>query len=356
MKTNRRAMTLVELCVVLSVLVLLVGVVVPMLGAARQTMRGMSSAQKLMLIGQGGMMYAGDNNGKLFSYSWRRGESYLMPDGRIKIPVDDQQAAALQNQEILQRRTGRVDGIYKIRSAGSRLPHRRFAHLVLMDYLAEPFPSDLFIDPSDVNQQVWSANPLEYNSGSGVPYADGYQPGYDDDPNWASIEVRQRWAFGSSYQVVPDAWQPNGNGRYIPVADTPHLFQISGFPSDGWLSQGRQITDVLHNANKVWMYEEFDRDRADPLYFGYDDAQCEKLMFDGSVNNWASGIAAPSMVPERGLMHWRQTYVPLDTFPIPVGGLGDQSLVSQRYRWTYGGLSGINYGAFSFGASASPRD
>ena len=40
--------------------------------------------------------------------------------------------------------------------------------------------------------------------------------------------------------------------------------------------------------------------------------------------------------------------VPLDRFPVPVGGLGDQTLVSQRFRWTYGGLKGINYGAFSF--------
>ncbi len=350
-------MTLLELCTVIAVLVLLGLVIVPMLGAARLQMRGTSSAQKLMMIGQGGMMYAQDNANRLFSYTWRAGESYMLPTGQVRIANDDQGAAANQNQEILMRRTGRIDGAFKIQNASARLPQRRFAHLVLMDYLDAPFPSDMFIDPSDTNQQVWSANPLEYGSGSGVPYADGYQPGYDDDPNWASNPVRQRWAFGSSYQVVPDAWQSDRPGqRYIPVADTPHLFFLSGFPFDGFLSNGRKITDVLHNANKVWMYEEFDRDRAQPLYFGYDEAQSEKLMFDGSVNNWASGIAAPSVVPEEGIFHWRQTYVPLDTFPVPVGGLGDSTLVSQRYRWTYGGLAGINYGPFSFDRSAQPLD
>ena len=54
------------------------------------------------------------------------------------------------------------------------------------------------------------------------------------------------------------------------------------------------------------------------------------------------------MVPEYGVFHWQQAYVPLDKFPVPIGGLGDNSLVSQRFRWTFGGLSGINYGAFSF--------
>ncbi len=170
--------------------------------------------------------------------------------------------------------------------------------------------------------------------------------------DWTENAIRQRWAFGSSYQVVPDAWQSNGppSPRYIPVATTPHLFQSDiGIE----LAEGRRITDVLHHANKVWMFEEFDRDRADPLYFGCDDARCEKLMFDGSVNIWASGAAAPSMVPEQGLFHWKQV-VPLDTFPLPVGGLGDDTLVSQRYRWTYGGLSGINYGAFSGNESQWP--
>ena len=257
------------------------------------------------------------------------------------------------------RRTGRIDGVFKIRNANARLPQRRFTHLVLMDYLGEPFPSDLFIDPNDANQLVWSANPLDYGPDSHVPYANGAQPGYDDDANWAITSVRQRWAFGSSYQVVPDAWQPDwpNSPRYIPVENTPHLLQVSSFPNTpGWLSNGRKITDVLHNANRVWMYEEFDRDRANPLYFGYDEAQSEKLMFDGSVNNWASGIAAPSVVPEHGIYHWQQKYVPLDTFPLPTGGLGDSTLVSQRYRWTYAGLAGINYGPFSFERSASGRD
>ena len=347
MMKKRSGFSLGECTILVVVVGLLIAILMPMLGASRMQMRAQTSAEKLMTIGQAGMMYANDNEGRLFSYTWRAGEVYTLPTGRQKIYSDDTGAADGQSQYILMRNTGRVNGQYKIQSNAFRIPHRRFTHLVLMDYMNQPFGSDLFIDPSDGKQQVWKDNPLDYGSGSRVPYADGVPAGYDTDPNWSINPVRQRWAFGSSYQVVPDAWQPDRGNRYIPVQDTPHLFQLGGFGELN-LSEGRRLRSVLHNANKVWMYEEFDRDRTQHLYFGYDHAKVEKLMFDGSVNNWESGRAAPSVVIERGYMPWEQKYVPLDRFPVPVGGLGDDTLLSQRWRWTFGGLSGVNYGAFSF--------
>jgi len=346
MKTVHRGFSLVEGLVVVVVVGMLIAILMPMLGASKMRMRAQTSAEKLMTIGQAGMMYANDNEGRLFSYNWRADEFYTLPTGRTKVYNTDADAANGQNQEILMRNTGRVNGIYKILSNTARIPHRRFTHLVLMDYMNQPFGSDLFIDPSDGKQQFWNDNPLDYSQGSSVPYANSTPEGHDDDPNWSQSSVRQRWAFGSSYQVVPDAWQPDSGSRYLPIAETPHLFSSAGFPLP--LSEGRRLTSVLHNANKVWMYEEFDRDRMQHLYFGYDQAKVEKLMFDGSVNNWESGRAAPSVVPEYGIFHWQQAYVPLDRFPVPVGGLGDSTEISQRWRWTFGGLSGINYGAFSF--------
>ncbi|MHA7813438.1 MAG: hypothetical protein ACX94C_08610 [Phycisphaerales bacterium] len=349
MVSQRRGAFALGECVVLVVVVgLLLAIVVPMFSAARMKMRGQTSAQKLMAIGQGGMMYAADNKDRLFGYNWRGGETYTMPNGRQVRGIDDAEASANQNQEILHRRTGRISGQYKILAFRGRLPQRRYSHLVLQDYLNEPIGSDRFIDPNDVKQQQWKDNPLEYNSGSGVPYADGIPAGYDEDLGWASVAIRQRWAFGSSYQVVPDAWQQEFGARYIPVETTPHLLTQSDSSWQIPLADGRRLTSVLHTANKVWMHEEFDREKAHPLYFGYDDAETEKLMFDGSVNSWASGIAAPSVVPEYGIFHWKQAYVPLDQFPVPVGGLGDSTEVSQRFRWTFGGLTGINYGPFSF--------
>jgi len=57
-------------------------------------------------MNSGGANYAADNRDRIFSYTWRAGEAYILPDGQTKNPTTDQQASAYQNQEILQRVTG----------------------------------------------------------------------------------------------------------------------------------------------------------------------------------------------------------------------------------------------------------
>jgi competence protein ComGC len=339
---HRRGFSLIECGALVLVLSMIGMTMAPTMQQVRSSMRGAGSAANLMQIGQGAGAYGFSNQGRLFSYSWRAGDSYIMPDGRVKNPSSDLQAAAFQNQEILMRQTGRLTGQFKIQNFSARIPHRRSTHLVLMDYMNEPFGSDLFIDPSDANQQQWKDNPLDYFSGSSVPYADGIPDGYDSDSNWTISAVRQRWAFASSYQVVPSAWQFDfPNARFIPVASTPHLFQ-GGNGID--LHTGRNISEVAYPSQKVWMFEEFDREQAGSPYFAYPQAQSEKLMFDLSVNSWASGDANSAVVPEYGMFPWKQTYVPLDTFPVPIGGLGDARKVNQRFRWTFRGLLGFDYG------------
>jgi len=341
---NRRGFSMVECAAVVLVLSMIGMTMGPTLRQVRGQMRGAGSTANLMSIGQGAAAYGFFNQGNLFSYSWRAGETYVMPWGGTRTPGSDQQAAAYQSTEILMRRTGRIFGMTKIRTFSSRLPHRRYNHLVLVDFLNEPLESTRFIDPADANQLNWSANPLAYQEdGSGFPYADGQPPasGYDTDGNWPLPAVVQRWAFATSYQNVPDSWNGGLAGnRYLPVSDSPHLFTGSSSVPLG----RRTIDEVAFPSQKVWMFEEFDREQAPVPYFAYNHARAEKLMFDGSVNSWASGDANPSVVIEYGLQPWKQTYKPLDTFPVPMGGLGDPTLVNQRYRWTFRGLAGVDYG------------
>ncbi len=342
--TNRAGTTLVELLITVVVLITLSLIIAPALGTMRAGSNNEVSRANLMQIGQGRDAYAMNNGDRIFSYTWRAGEAYILPDGRTKIAASDQEAAANQNTEILMRRTGRISGIYKIRTAFNRLPHRRFTHLVLLDDLAgdddQAFVNPIGIDPGDQNQLVWSERPLEYLQGSGVPYAAGSNAGYDDDPNWSGVENKQRWAFGSSYQAVPFAWQGDGpDNVYIPIASTPHLFSSQGSPELG----RRLMSEVAFPAQKVHMHEEFDREQKRYPYFAYDHAAVEKLMFDGSVNGQISGEANSSVNPAQPGREWMQRYVPLDAFPIPLGGFNDSTLLNMRFRWTEGGLQGIDY-------------
>ncbi len=345
MKTRKHGFTLLETAAVLGAVTVLLGVTAPAVRQARVMGRGTASSARLLQIGQGSAMYGADHGGQLFTYTWRPGQEYLLPDGLTKVPNSQEDAAAWQNVEILMRRTGRISGPDKILMMSGRLPHRRLTHLVLMDYMNLPFPSELFADPADANLLQWQANPLDISAANNIPYAVGNPgAGYDSSSGWTDAAVRQRWAYGSSYQRTITAWAPDGiaGPAPSPVPTTPHLTMMpSGVP----LADGRNYAEVAFPSAKVHMFEEFDREQAGSPYFAYDHARPEKLMFDGSVNDRPSGEAGPSWNPSMGKVEWRQAYVPLHTFPIPLSGLGETTPLSQRYRWTVGGLKGIDYGA-----------
>jgi type II secretory pathway pseudopilin PulG len=353
---RRRAMSIVETLVCVVVVATLTMTMLPALASIRDNSLNELSKANLMAIGQGRDQYAMENKDRIFTYTWRAGEAYTMPDGRSIISNTDQDAAARQIEEILKRRTGRITGQTKINYYSGRLPHRRYSHLILLDGMSdtdESFNSSvLFIDPADENLLTWHERPLEYRQGSGVPYAEGVPQGYDDGNggDWADLPLLQRWPFGSSYQIVPHAWMGDGSENvYIPVSDSPHLFRAVSLPILG----RRFMSEVAFPSMKVHIHEEFDYEQARYPYFAYDHARPEKLMFDGSINSLPSGDANDSVSPEDYDLNnpqdpsfypvWTQRYVPLDTFPIPLGGFNDPIELNMRYRWTLFGLQGVDY-------------
>tara|TARA_R110000744_G_scaffold283941_1_gene395287 strand:- start:152 stop:1243 length:1092 start_codon:yes stop_codon:yes gene_type:complete len=344
----RSGFSLVELIAVLVMAASVTSVLGPAMGRMRTQMRGVTSEGNLASIGQVGAMYGVDNEDRIFTYTWRGDVEFMnLRDGRYYLPDTDLEAAGWQAQNILQRATGRLNGVGRILAPYDHLVHRRWSHLVLADYLGGNVTDPMWADPSDQNLLNWQLNPLEYlEDDNSIPYSDGFPDprGYDDNGVWLSARIKQLWSFGSSYQVVPHAWQQDFGNQYIPVIETPHLFQ--SISSSVPLGE-RRFHEVRFPSAKVHMFEEFDREQEGLPYFAYDHARPAKLMFDGSINTAMSGLAQSSVSPEDYLVGdkivWEQTYVPFETFPIPLGGLGDQTLLNQRFRWTLGGLRGVNY-------------
>ena len=345
---KRRGFSLVELVSVLVAVASVGAMLGPSVGKMRGQMRGVSSEGNLHTIGQVGAMYALDHEDRIFSFTWQGGEEYLLlHNGQTRTMSDDQEAAARQVQNILQRATGRIGGETRIDFPRQRLMYRRYSHLVLADYMGGNVTDPLWADPADINLLGWQLDPLEYlEVENSLPYGQGLpeEAGYDTDLNWLPLNITQLWSFGSSYQVVPHAWQQDFGIQYAPIGDTPHFYTANG---DTLELGERRFHEVRFSSAKVHMFEEFDRELAGEPYFAYDHARPAKLMFDGSINTAMSGMAASSVSPGDYLngdkFVWEQTYVPLDTFPLPLGGLGDLTDLNMRYRWTLGGLTGVDY-------------
>lgn len=345
LRHHPRGFSLIELCVTIVIIASMALTLAPALAQVRTQSRTKSSAANLMAIGQGRDMYAKDSKDRIYTYTWLAGVPYLMPDGTIRTSSTDTDAASRQNQEIIMRRTGRINGTTKILTFSGRIPHRRFSHLILMDYLAgdddSKFAGPLFADPEDQDLLNWQERPLDYRvAGSGWPFANGLPAGSDQDPNWTQQFVLQRWPFTSSYFSTPFAWQGDGpHDVYVPISSTTHLFSASGSPD----LSGRYMNQVRFPSKKVNLFEEFDRQQKRFPYFAYDHAQPEKLMFDGSINTQVSGEAQSSVSPSNPTQVWTQRYVPLDVFPIPIDGVGSTQLLNMRYMWTKDGLQGYDY-------------
>ncbi|MBL4590437.1 MAG: hypothetical protein JKY96_00610 [Phycisphaerales bacterium] len=360
----KRGFTLVDLAAVLAVSISIAALAGPTMRSAQLHAKQSVSVLNLGRIGALSGMYALDNGGRIPTYTWRgpgkSGErvQYTLPNGRVKTMTNDQNAASWQNTAIIMGATGRFEGPFKVLNMTNRLSHRRFVHLVLWDYMGPQRDISLFADPSDRNLVGWQNNPLDYAfSGSGLPYSEGSPPaGYESDSSMSTGNMRMRWAFASSYMSTTSAYlEAVPNGAFLPIASTPHLFVGNPAAGRDQLHNGRFVQEVLFPSSKVYFYEGFDRSLASNPYFAYDFAAPNKLMFDGSINTQISGESRSSVSPNfapvqsykqivsEGTSLWRGQYVPYDTFPIPVGGLGDNTELDFRYRWTYRGLSGIDY-------------
>ncbi len=345
----RRAFTLIELLVVIAIIALLIGILLPALGKARASARNVLSQSNMRSLGQSSYGYADAFDDKIFAYNWKGGVQYDIYCGQPQTGGDDQEAAALQNQHILRRLTNRCDGPDQIRRWLTRLPHRRYSHLVLFDYLTSAQPEPIAASPFDRNLLNWQADPFDLST---VPYASRPLDNHDTDPNWLKLNSRQRWAYASTYQVVPAAWNQDRTPSYSPVAQTPHLFTAVGNVPLG----GRKYSEVSFPSAKVHMFEEFDRfSDAEGIAWMYPEAKCNLLFFDGSVRAEQSSDCNVGWRPQNPGQLWRQAYIPLDTFPLWYKG-DHTDRWFQYFRWTREGLRGVDFGGSEINLPASVRN
>lgn len=335
----RRGFTLIELLVVIAIIALLMGMLLPALGGARRTAKRTICTNNIRQYVQAMGSYATEHQDKIASYSWLRG-NYETTFDDLKEAPSDSTATMFQATDILRRATG-FDQSQMPRLTG-RVPHRRYTHLVLNDYMAQRLPEPSMACPEDVLrlrwQEDWRSNPgsreLNYRwEGVTTPYS----------PAWL-----QMWPFSSTYQVVPASYsvdQIRGGRRTVDQYQPDHnLFYMGSLPLGR-----RKITEVVFPASKVAVFEFHDRhSHRVPLFYAYPLARSTQAFFDASVRVLPTGEANPGFWPNSpasavatNFDYWPGSY---GFEPETLSG-APRDRVFGYYRWTRGGLRGVDYGA-----------
>jgi prepilin-type N-terminal cleavage/methylation domain-containing protein len=334
-----RGFSLIELLVVIAVIALLVSILLPSLCTARASGRKSQCVSNLKQFGVGIQGYSTDFYDRLVSFTWRKGVQYT---DWVGAAGDVNLACANQAIDIIRRRTSRTDII----TPTNWIPFPLYNHIVMNDYLGQSLPERMVACPEDRLRQLWQRSvvpdPLAFHA---LP-ADVLRPGtagvQNDD---------KRWPYSSSYQFVTAFWAPDYDrtGARTVHQGPQHNTYYVPTAADKTVLGERRMTDVNMPSQKVAMFDSHDRHPSCgnrlQLFNCYTEASQPVLYFDTSVRDLPTKKANRGFNPEFPLnqtMVTTFTYTPAGWEPPRKPGAA--FTMTGYYRWTRGGLKGVDSG------------
>lgn len=322
----RFGFALIELLVVVAIVALLSAILLPALGEARRVGRMSVCESNLRQFGTATGTYALDFRDTIWSFSWSRQNCPSeFPD--LVSAFSNIEGTSNQAVDIIRRLSAAEPSFPR---TGMWIPSVDCSHLVILDYLARRLPEPMCACPEDADLKMWQQDIPGFDAGAfGVN-----QP----DP----IGVFRAKPYSSSYEVCPAAYDANATvTTRIHQADTQYTYLVYVQSRIG----GLNLSGVTFPSQKAHMYDTHQRHYGRPMYFAVTRARQPVLHFDASV------VVRRTRDTNKGWDPWAPDQSTWTTFYYqpyryePPTSTGDvRESVAGYYRWTRGGLGGVDFG------------
>jgi prepilin-type N-terminal cleavage/methylation domain-containing protein len=330
-----RGFSLIEVLVVILVIAVLLSILFPALVHARRAARATICLSNLKQLGTSAASYTVDFKDCIFSYSWNSRQTPI-PTQYADLAVApgqvffDTEVNARQATDIIRRRSPSEPNFTKPQPW---IPAVDYSHLVLLDYMTVNLPVPIAACPEDRPLRLWQSDTPAFNRGEfGI-----------EQPVFTGFEGRVMRAkpYSSSYETTPASYdRSNRSARVSQGAGGHYYYGSNSFTRIG----GVRMDQVAFPSLKVHMHDTIQRHTKRKRFFAHPDVTQPVLQFDSSVVNRRTSDSGPGWqpnFPERGPTII--TYKPYQYEPPTSTGAETETFFG-RYRWTRGGIRGVDFG------------